>query len=360
MEQFFCKTKILSGSGSLRCLADLHIKRLLIVSDPFFFENGPTDRISQLSQAESVEIFHDVTPDPSTQLVAKATKLAQNFQVDTILALGGGSAMDCAKAIAFFSALPVRLIAVPTTSGSGSEVTNFAILTHEGVKHPLVDEKLQPDIAILDGELLASLPQPLIADTGFDLIAHALEAWVASGAGQISDSLALGALKTAFAQLPRSFSGDLTARSALHTAATMAGMAFSSAGLGLCHAISHSLGGAFHKPHGRLNAILLPAVVECNSEKAGHRYACLARQLGFSTGADPIAQRMLKNALLQLRRQLNLPDTLAQIGISPATLREQTEQVIAAALADPCCQTNPVQPEAHHIRKILASVMGHG
>ena len=360
MERFFCKTQILSGPGSLAALAQLHIKRLLIVADPYFCENGTANHIAHTSGAEHTEVFGKVAPDPSVALAAEGTQLVQQFRPDTILALGGGSAMDCAKAMAYFSGLELRLIAVPTTSGSGSEVTNFAILTHEGVKHPLVDEKLRPDTAILDSTLLEALPPKLIADGGFDLISHAVESWAATGAGQVSDALALDALRTALSQLPRSFAGEKAARMPVHTAATMAGMAFSAAGLGLCHAISHALGGEFHTPHGRLNAILLPAVMDCNAEKAGHRYADLSRRLGLSGGADPIALRALKNTLCQLRRQLQLPDTLAAAGIDPGKLRSSLEALVSAALADPCCAANPVKPEAHHIRQILHQVMGHG
>ena len=360
MEHFFCKTQIISGPGSLSQLSQMHIKKLLIVTDPFFLNNGTVNHISHLSQAETVEVFSQVSPDPSVQLAAEGTKVVQNFQPDTILALGGGSAMDCAKAMAYFSGLPLRFIAVPTTSGSGSEVTDFAILTHDGVKHPLVDEKLRPDIAILDNDLLTSLPPKLIADTGFDLISHALEAWVATGAGPISDSLAFDALKTAFTWLPKSFAGDQNARLPVHTAATIAGIAFSSAGLGICHAIAHALGGEFHIPHGKLNAILLPAVIECNVPKAGHRYAELSRRLGLSTSADPIALRSLKQALIRLRSQLLLPSSLAEAGIAPADLRSKKDALVEAALADPCCASNPVRPECWHVEQILSEVMGRG
>ncbi len=360
MERFYCKTQILSGMGCLGVLAELHIKRLLIVADPYFLENGTVNHIAHLSKAEHTEVFSKVSPDPSVTLAAEGTQLVQTFAPDTVLALGGGSAMDCAKAMVYFSGLETRFIAVPTTSGSGSEVTDFAILTHDGIKHPLVDQKLQPDMAILDGQLLTSLPQKLIAETGFDLISHALEAWVATGAGAVSDALAGDALAVAFAQLPRSYAGDTEARLPVHRAATMAGMAFSSAGLGLCHAISHALGGEFHVAHGRLNAMLLPAVMDCNADKALRRYALLSRRLGCSTGADPVAFRGLKNALLRLRRELSLPETLAQAGIPASLVREKMESLVSAALADPCCGTNPVKPEAHHVRQILHSILGHG
>lgn len=360
MEQFFCKTKILSGQGSLQALAGLHIKRLLIVADPYFYQNGTVNHVAHLSKAEAVEVFHNVAPDPSVALAAEGTQMVQTFHPDTILALGGGSAMDCAKAMAYFSGLDLRFIAVPTTSGSGSEVTDFAILTHNEVKHPLVDKKLQPDIAILDSDLLSSLPKKLIAETGFDLISHAVEAWAATGAGMISDALVLEALRTAFSLLPKSYAGDTSARLPLHTAATMAGIAFSSAGLGLCHAMAHALGGEFHIPHGRLNAILLPAVMDANCSGASHRYADLAKRLGFGTGADSMALRNLKNALIRLRKGLDLPENLQQAGIDPAILKANMDHLIEAALNDACCKTNPVKVEASMVRKVLEAVMGHG
>lgn len=360
MEQFFCKTKILSGQHCLDILPTLHIKRLFIVADPFFYENGTVNHIAHISNAEAVEVFHKITPDPTVTLAAEGTRAVQAFGPDTLLALGGGSAMDCAKAMVYFSGLSLRFIAVPTTSGSGSEVTNFAILTHKDTKHPLVDDALQPDIAILDGSLLASLPKKLIAETGFDLISHAIEAWAATGAGLFSDTLALEALDTAFSMLPRSYAGDTTARLPIHQATAMAGIAFSNAGLGLCHAISHVLGGEFHVPHGRLNAILLPAVMEVNGISASARYTQLAKRLGFGSGGDSIALRHLKNALMRLRKHLDLPETLQQAGIDPAILRAKMDTLVSAALQDPCCATNPIKPDAALVRRVLNMVAGHG
>ena len=360
MEQFFCKTKIITGQNSLDILPTLHIKRLFIVSDPFFYQNGTVNHIAHLSRAEAVEVFNKVSPDPSVTLAAEGTQQLLAFQPDTLLALGGGSAMDCAKAMAYFSGLDLRFIAVPTTSGSGSEVTNFAILTHQDIKHPLVDEKLQPDMAILDGSLLTSLPKKLVAETGFDLISHAMEAWVATGASAITDALALDALRIAFGALQKSFSGDSSVRLSLHTAATMAGIAFSSAGLGLCHAMAHALGGEFHIPHGRLNAILLPAVMEIQLPSVSHRYAALAKGLGFATGSDSIAIRNLKNALIRLRRQLELPENLQQTGVPLEHLQQKTNSLVAATLADACCTTNPVKVEESMVRKVLQAVAGHG
>ena len=360
MDQFFCKTRIISGAGASKALETLHIKRLLLVADPFFAQNGTAGRVAALAKAEATELFDRVQPDPTVQLAAEGAAVVQRFNPDAIVALGGGSAMDCAKAMAYFSGLKPQLVAIPTTSGSGSEVTDFAILTHDGVKHPLVDDTLRPHVAILDDDLLKEIPKSLIAAGGFDLICHGLEAWVATGAGAFSNALAAEAFCTAWQLLPKSFHGDTAARLPLHNAATMAGMAFSAAGLGLCHALAHSLGGEFHIPHGRLNAILLPLVVDFNASSCSAAYAGLARRAGLSTGTDPIALRALKNGLVRLRRSLDLPENLTQAGVSAADVRRNMDGLVAAALADPCCATNPVRADETAVRRILSEAIGHG
>ena len=358
MERFSCKTQIISGPGAVQELKNMGIKRLLLVSDPFFAKNGTADRLASLTGAEKTEIFHRVMPDPTVELAAEGTALVKALQPDTIVALGGGSAMDCAKAMTYFSGQKITLVAIPTTSGSGSEVTDFAILTHGGVKHPLVDNKILPDVAILDSDLLQSLPPSLVADAGFDVLAHALEAFVATGAGAITDALAKDAFSAAYSALPASFAGNTSVRQKIHTAATMAGLAFNQAGLGLSHAMAHALGGTFHLPHGRLNAILLPAVVECNAHSAGAKYARLARSAGFGGSADTIAVRNLKNALIRLRRELKLPQTLQEAGVDPREVWHSSKDIVKAVLADPCCQTNPMKVEDFMVRRILEEVTG--
>ena len=223
-----------------------------------------------------------------------------------------------------------------------------------------MDERLRPTAAILDSDLLKELPPALIADTGFDVLTHALEAYVATGAGAFSDMYARESFRIAYAVLPASYAGKTEVRLRMHLASTMAGIAFSQAGLGICHALSHSLGGMFHVPHGRLNAILLPAVVECNAHKAASRYAELARCAGMAGSADAVALRNLKNGLLRLRRELGLPQTLAQAGIPPRKITENLPMIVEAVLEDPCVQTNPIKVEEFLIRRILDQVTGHG
>ena len=358
MERFCCNTNIISGAGAVAALADLGIRRLMLVTDPFFFKNGTAERIAALAKAEAVEVFHKISPDPTVELAAEGTAAVRAFKPDTIVALGGGSAMDCAKAMAYFSGEKIRLVAIPTTSGSGSEVTDFAILTHGQVKHPLVDAALRPGTAILDSDLLRELPPKLVADAGFDVLSHALEAYVATGAGAITDALAADAFAMVYDCLPDSYRGQLQVRLHIHTAATMAGMAFTQAGLGLCHAMAHSLGGLFHLPHGRLNGILLPSVIRCNAAVTGEKYARLARLAGLGGSADTIAVRNLCNGLTRLRRALEMPATLAQAGVDPGEVRYRKNEIVQAVLADPCCNTNPVKVDASAVGAILDEVTG--
>ncbi|MEE1037512.1 MAG: iron-containing alcohol dehydrogenase, partial [Oscillospiraceae bacterium] len=353
MEKYSCKTMILSGDGAVSALGEMGGKRLFLVTDPFFMKNGMARKVAEAAKCQQVEIFDKVQPDPTVELAAEGTARVREFQPDLLVALGGGSAMDCAKAMAFFAKGNYKLVAIPTTSGSGSEVTDFAILTHGKVKHPLVDPALRPDAAILDSDLLEELPRGLVADSGFDVLAHAAEAYVAKDAGTITDLYARDAFSSAYASLPASYAGRKEVRLKVHMAATMAGLAFTQAGLGLCHAMSHSLGGMFHVPHGRLNAILLPAVISCNAHTAGKKYAELARAAGMGGSADTIAVRNLKNGLIRLRRELDLPETLAQAGVSPKAVWANVGSIVKSALEDPCCKTNPVAADDFLVRRIL-------
>lgn len=359
MEEFSCKTKIISGAGTVSALGNMGAKRLFLVSDPYFTKNGTAKQVADAAKCPEVEIFDKVQPDPTVELAAEGTARLRAFEPDLLVALGGGSAMDCAKAMAFFAKGSYKLVAIPTTSGSGSEVTDFAILTHNKVKHPLVDRRLRPDAAILDSDLLQELPKGLIAEAGFDVLAHAVEAYAARNAGTMTDLYAREAFSSAYAALPASYAGRREVRLKVHLAATMAGMAFTQAGLGLCHAMSHSLGGLFHVAHGRLNAILLPAIISCNAHVAGKKYAELARAAGMGGSADTIAVRNLKNGLIRLRRELNLPETLAQAGVDPRSVWRSAGDIVKAVLEDPCCKSNPMEVEDFLVRRILEEVTGH-
>ena len=359
MGKFHCKTKILSGGKALDWLDGCACKGLLVVTDPYFMKNGAAEKIANRVQAEKRAFFDKVIPDPTVELAAEGTGLMRQFQPDLLIALGGGSAMDTAKAMVYFSGLPVQFVAIPTTSGSGSEVTDFAILTHDGVKHPLIDRRMQPDVALIATELVEQLPPALVADGGFDVLSHALESLVATNATVLTRALSAGAFLTVFRLLPDSFRGDMRAREQIHLASTMAGIAFTQSGLGICHALSHSLGGIFHLPHGRLNAILLPEVVVCNSGTAAI-YTELAKQAGMGAASALMCVRNLRNNLIRLRKDLQLPATLQEAGVPPCKVRQHRKEIVAAALGDPCMTTNPTGAEKTLVEKLLDAVTGHG
>ena len=358
MTEFSCKTKIYVGPGSITRLKELKIEKILLVADPFFVKSGMAQHIFALSGATRTELFDKIAPDPAVELVAEGVELVRRFRPDTLVALGGGSAMDCAKAMAHFAGDPIRLVMIPTTSGSGSEVTDFAVLTHGQTKYPIVDKNLRPEVAILDSDLLKSLPKTLIADAGFDVLGHAVESFVATGANAFTDALSKEAFCSVLALLPGSFAGDTSVRGQIHQAATMAGIAFNQAGLGLCHAMAHALGAAYHIPHGRLIGILLPAVIDCNVHSCGSKYAQLARAAGLPGSVDTLAIRSLKNALQRLRKNLQMPATLKEAGVDIRQLWYDKEKIIEAAVADPCCKGNPLPVEPFMAAKVLEAVTG--
>ena len=334
MQTFSIGTTIYTGADALQALRTICGGRVLIVTDRFFSENGKAQELASLCGGEC-RIFDRVQPDPPLSLIAEGIGVLNEFRPDSIVALGGGSPIDCAKGILSLGASDARLIAIPTTSGTGSEVTSFSILTHEGVKHPLIDEKLRPAAAILDPSLLDALPPKLIADSGMDVISHCLEAIAAKNASPFSDALAMCAFDTARKLLPKSFVGDTSVRQTLHNAATMAGLAFDNAGLGACHALSHAIGGKFHLAHGRINGILLPHVIQFNAEACPEPYRHLAAFCGLS------GIRALSAAIVRLRSAVQLPESLTQAGLQSAEILAAAEELCQAAQADPCSQGNP-------------------
>ena len=360
MREFYCKTRLVFGPDALEYLKKRKCDRLLLVTDPYFVTSGWAGRIADMADAGETVLWDKVKPDPTVELAAEGTARIRELKPDLLIALGGGSAIDTAKAMCYFAGEQTRFVAIPTTSGSGSEVTDFSVLTHGGVKHPLVHPKMQPDVALLIPELLEKLPPGLVADGGFDVLSHATESFVACNANPITQALAASAFSTAFALLPASYRGDTRVREKLHLASTTAGLAFSQSGLGLCHALSHALGGAFHIPHGRLNAILLPEVITCNAASAAGEYAKLARMAGLGGSADTVGVRNLRNGLLRLRKELHLPATLREAGVPPQKLWHHQNAIVEAALRDVCMQTNPVRGEAFQLRRILEAVSGRG
>lgn len=345
METFTLKPKLYFGADALSALRQLAGRRVLVVTDAFLASSGLLDRVrTQLTDCQ-VSVFDQVKPEPSLELAAQGVLLLRECRPDAIVAFGGGSPMDCAKAIRWCGGSDIPLWAIPTTAGTGSEMTAYAVLTdtQRGVKHPLVDDALLPEHAILDPSLLDGVPPSVTADTGMDVLAHAAEAYVSRRATPFTDALAEKAFVMAYRNLPGAHkaAGGSEEKAAMLYASCMAGMAFNAAGLGICHSLAHALGGRIHMPHGRLNAMLLPRVVAFNAVQsaAAEKYARLARLCGLAGTA-----RSLSAALNRMLTTLNMPKTLAA---------DDLKALAAAAVNDPCTDSNPRMPTAMELEAIL-------
>ena len=347
MEQFLLKPTIYFGENALSALEGLAGKRVMVVTDQFLaHRSGLLERVKAHLPGCAITLFDEVEPDPSLELVARGVRALEAASPEVLVAFGGGSPMDCAKAMRHFSSRPgIPLWAVPTTAGTGSEVTSFAVLTDRarGVKHPLVDDALLPQAAVLEAGLLAGVPPAVTADTGMDVLTHAAEGWVARGASPFTDALAGHAFALAWGALPAACRGDLGARGEMLLASCLAGIAFNAAGLGICHSLAHSLGGRLHLPHGRLNALLLPRVIAFNAgdPAAARKYGRLAERCGLGGTA-----RSLASALTRLGRSLHMPEHLEGGGADLAA-------VAADALADRCTPSNPRAVTAGDLEGLL-------
>lgn len=308
--------------------------------------------------------FTGVRPDPDVTLIGHGLKLYTESGADVLVALGGGSAIDTAKAILYFvqkfnSAEGTEIkkplfIAIPSTSGTGSEVTDFSVVTSEGEKVVIIDEFIAPDIAILDSTCIQNVPQRVVADTGIDVLVHAIEAYVSTKATDFTDALAEKAIKLLFENLEDVYKDTKNsfARDRVHNASCMAGMAFTNAGLGITHSLAHAMGGAFHIPHGRCNALLLNAVIEFNadingsaSSHAAERYAKLATMLDLPARTRREGTINFMAAISKLKKSLGIEDNFKTLGVDQAEFDNALGQMAETAMLDRCTPTNPRQPE---------------
>lgn len=374
MDKVSFKTDIYMGKGALNRLHDLKGKRIFIVTDPFMVQSGMIQQVtSQLDESNKHMIFSDIVPDPPIEVVVSGMKALSEFETDTIIALGGGSAIDAAKAMKYFAKQvskqqDIPFIAIPTTSGTGSEVTAFSVISdkQKNIKYPIVSNDMTPEEAILDPELVKSVPDFITADTGMDVLTHAIEAFVSTKANDISDALAEKAMKLVFEYLVRAYKdgNDLEAREKMHNASCLAGMAFNITSLGLNHGIAHVAGAKFHIPHGRMNAILLPYVIEFNAncgagysdvenQASAKRYASIAKSLGLPASNTRSGVRSLINAIKQLQKQLKMPINLRDCGVEYKQLEEMRGAIAEGALQDGCTKTNPRVPTEEDVIGIL-------
>ncbi len=380
MKIFEVKTKVCFGERALDRLSGLPYKKAFVVADPFVVSSGMireiTDRLS--TAAIEYEIFSDVVPDPPVDKVIGGVKAALSYRGGCMIAIGGGSAIDLAKAVRKFASeiddsFRPWLIAIPTTSGTGSEVTSFSVISDpaHGAKYPLAEEGLIPDEAILDEVLVKSVPAPITADTGMDVMTHAIEAYVSTGNNEFSAALAEKAVEICGQFLLRSYNdaGDTHARRKMHIASCLAGLAFNSASLGLNHGMAHQLGAHFHIPHGKANAILLPYIIEYNSEIDMHsrsrtvyapcvrKYCNMARTLGVSNFNEITTVRAFVSYIQFMNKEMNIPLSVSSIGgISEGEYMEAIEDMAEAALKDACTATNPRTPTKREVMELYRKI----
>lgn len=401
MQWFKVPPKIYFEKGATQYLAKMpDISRIVVITDPMMVKLGYVERLEYYLRKRQnpvyIEVFSDVEPDPSVDTVERGCALMRSFNPDCIIALGGGSAMDAAKAMWLFYEYPdtdfqalkqkfmdirkrvykyprlgkkAKFVAIPTTSGTGSEVTSFAVITDKNkgnTKYPLADYELTPDVAIIDPDYVMTLPKGLVADTGMDVLTHAIEAYVSIMANDYSDGLAMKAIQLVFENIEKSFNGDPIAREKMHNASTIAGMAFSNAFLGINHSLAHKWGAEFHTPHGRTNAILMPHVIRYNAQKptkfasfpkydhfiADQRYAEIARVLGLPARTTEEGVESLIKAVRELNKKLNIPETFQAIGIDAKEFEAKVDYLADRAFEDQCTTANPRMPLVTELAEI--------
>lgn len=372
MQKFKISTEVCFGKDSLSALETIKAENAVIFTDAFLKKSGTADKIAgYMKNCTHISIYSDIKPDPPVELIANALDFLLKANADVVVALGGGSSIDAAKSTVLIArkqtGKELPLIAVPTTSGTGSEVTSFAVITDKeaGVKYPLVSDDLLPVKAILAGELVASVPSQITADTGFDVLTHALEAYISLQANDFSDALAEKSLEIAFEYLPEAYKhGDNElAREKMHTASCLAGMSFNAVSLGVNHGIAHSLGAHFHIPHGRANGMLLPYVMWYNAgldgkvdERTAAKLAKIAKLVGLPAFNSKAGAQNLVNKLKQMQRELGIPLTLKDAGVDKQSYESVKAHIIKSALNDACTATNPRKLKAHDIDVILSNI----
>lgn len=376
MYNFEIKTKISCGIGALESLKDITNKKIFIITDPFMIESKTIDKILINLEGNDCNIFSEIVPDPPIEIVVKGMEKIKDYSPDIIIALGGGSAIDAAKAIMDFSKQifkinEIEFIAIPTTSGTGSEVTSFSVITdaQKGTKYPLVSADLMPNKAILDPELVKTVPNFITADTGMDVLTHAIEAYVSTDSNDFSDALAEKAIKLVHEYLIDAYKdgSNLEAREKMHNASCMAGLAFNQASLGLNHGIAHIVGAKFHIPHGRTNSILLPYVIEYNANISGYnnasysdtakKYAQIAKMLGLESSNVRLGVKNLVNEIKKMQKSMNMPMKLTDCKVNKVDVENLLPEIAQLALKDGCTKTNPRIPNDSGIIDILKQII---
>lgn len=379
MGRFTLPRDIYFGRGTLDELKNLKGKKaMVVVGGGSMKKFGFLDKVvANLTEAGiETRLFEGVEPDPSVETVMKGAKAMQEFEPDWIISIGGGSPIDAAKAMWAFYEYPdtkfedlitpfafptlrqkAKFLAIPSTSGTATEVTAFSVITdyEKGIKYPLADFNITPDVAIVDPDLAETMPAKLVAHTGMDALTHAIEAYVSTVASPFTDPLAIKAIQMVMQYLPASYNGCSDAREQMHYAQCLAGMAFSNALLGIVHSMAHKTGAAFstgHIPHGCANAIYLPYVIKFNAKdmRAAKRYEDIANALGLD-GVEALCAR-----IDEFNQRLNIPKTLKEFGINEAEFKEKLSDIAKNAIGDACTGSNPRIPTQEEMEKLFTCI----
>ncbi len=369
------------GKGALEQLKHIEGKKaILVLGGGSMKRFGFVDKVVNYLTEAGIEtkLFENVEPDPSVETVMKGAEMMREFQPDWIISMGGGSPIDAAKAMWVFYEYPetsfeaiiqpfsfptlrqkANFIAIPSTSGTATEVTAFSVITDyaKGIKYPLADFNITPDIAIVDPDLAETMPKTLTAHTGMDALTHAVEAYVSTLNSPFTDPLAIKAIQMVFEYLPASYEGDMSAREQMHYGQCLAGQAFSNALLGIVHSMAHKTGAAFstgHIPHGCANAIYLPYVIKFNAKTAEKRYAEIARSVGI-TGTDTECVKALCDKIDAYNANLSIPKTLKEFGVNEAEFKEKVATIAELAVGDACTGSNPRTISPAEMEKLLTA-----
>mgnify|MGYP002674291069 CR=1 FL=1 len=382
MARFTLPRDIYHGKGCLEELKNLKGKKaFLVVGGGSMKRQGFLDKAVHYLKdgGMEVEVFEGVEPDPSVETVMRGAEAMRKFEPDWIVSMGGGSPIDAAKAMWAFYEYPettfedlitpfsfpelrqkARFAAIPSTSGTATEVTAFSVITNyqTGVKYPLADFNITPDVAIVDPDLVMGLPVKQVAYTGMDALTHAIEAYVSTLNGPFTDPLALQAIEMVLEYLPASYNGNTHAREEMHYAQCLAGMAFSNALLGIVHSMAHKTGAAFstgHIPHGCANAIYLPYVIRYNAKDTvvADRYAEIARRMGLEGRSRQALINSLCAKINEFNEKLNIPKTLKEFGINEDEFKEKVDRIAELAVGDACTGSNPREIDPANMAKLL-------
>lgn len=372
-DKFTLKSKVLFNKQSIQYLKEISGTHAFIVSDVIMEKLGYLQTTIDCLKEAGMDstAFTGVRPDPDIKVLEEGLKPYLQSGADVLVAIGGGSAIDTAKGIMYFArmlgqAIGAKVtkplfIAIPSTSGTGSEVTDFSVITYQGEKLCIIDEEISPDIAILDSTCIQHVPQRVVVDTGIDVLVHAIEAYVSTKATDFTDALAEKAIKLIFENLETLYKDvtDPVARDRVQNASCMAGMAFTNTGLGINHSLAHAFGAAFHISHGRSNALMLSAVMEYNadlstsvSNEAAIRYAKLAELLMLPSRTVQEGCENFFTAVSKLKKALGIEDNLSVLGIDSIEFENALDKMAATALLDRCTPTNPRKPSKEDLMKV--------